>query len=649
MSKRRRKKPEPEAPPAARGDRGRLVVALVVFGVAFAVRVVHLVQIRRAPFFTLELGDAAAYDAWARRVAAGDWIGHDVFYQAPLYPYVLGVVYRLIGTSPLTIRLCQACLSAGSCALIADAGYQLFGQGAGLLAGLMLAVYPPAIFLDTLIQKSVLDLFFLNAAIWLLARLLTAPSRRMLWWLLGLAIGFLSLTRENAAVLVVPIVLWPWLQRQISVGERAVRSGLLLAGLAVVLAPVAARNWMVGHELVITTTQLGPNLYIGNNERADGTYRPLRPARQKPEFERKDATDIAEHALGRSLTPGEVSSYYTHLVVAFVGGHPASWLRLLGRKFRLVWNAVEISDTEDQYTYADWSWPVALGSVWHFGVLAPLAVVGVWVTAGRWRTLGLLYALAAVYVATVVLFYVFARYRFPIVPFLILFAAAGATHVAAYFRTHGVRQAIGCGAVVAIVAVFCNTPVIAVSQLEATTHYNFGVGLEARGDQEAALDEYRTAVRMDPGLAVAHNDLGLLLGSRGDLAEAGDELERAVELAPDAKTYNNLGVVRSRQGRAAEAIGAFERAIGLDPMYLEPHRNLGTLLASSGRFAEAADELRAAVRLAPARADLHNNLGIVLAQEGERSEAAAEFERALALDPNQPQTRRNLERVRGRQ
>src|SRR5262245_31399286 len=62
----------------------------LVFLVALAVRLLHLWQIRRAPFFDVLLGDARGYDAWAQQIAAGDWIGRDVFYQAPLYPYFLG-------------------------------------------------------------------------------------------------------------------------------------------------------------------------------------------------------------------------------------------------------------------------------------------------------------------------------------------------------------------------------------------------------------------------------------------------------------------------------------------------------------------------------------------------------------------------------
>jgi hypothetical protein len=59
---------------------------------AVLVRCLYLSQIQNAPFFDLRLGDGAAYHDWARRIADDDWLGHDVFYQAPLYPYFLAIV-----------------------------------------------------------------------------------------------------------------------------------------------------------------------------------------------------------------------------------------------------------------------------------------------------------------------------------------------------------------------------------------------------------------------------------------------------------------------------------------------------------------------------------------------------------------------------
>ena len=189
---------------------------------------------------------------------------------------------------------------------------------------------------------------------------------------------------------------------------------------------MAARNYAVTGGFYLTTSQFGPNFYIGNNPAADGTYMSLRPGRGAPEFERQDATELAERARQRSLTPGEVSSYWTEQALTFITSQPGDWLALVGRKFALLWNPSEMLDTESQESYEEIS-PVlrVLGVVGHFGVVVPLALVGL---IGAWpdrRRLWPFFALLAAYAASVVLFYVFARYRFPLVPFLLLLAANG--------------------------------------------------------------------------------------------------------------------------------------------------------------------------------------------------------------------------------
>src|SRR5213594_5250843 len=117
--------------------------ALVVFAVAFTLRIIHIRQMRNAPFFTLLMGDAHGYDEWAQRIAGGDWIGRDVFYQAPLYPYFLAFIYRIAGHSTILVRIVQAVIGSCSCVLVAAAARRLFSMPAGVLAGLMLAIYAP--------------------------------------------------------------------------------------------------------------------------------------------------------------------------------------------------------------------------------------------------------------------------------------------------------------------------------------------------------------------------------------------------------------------------------------------------------------------------------------------------------------------------
>ena len=102
-----------------------------VFLAALALRVAHVLAIREAPFFSALIVDAAAYDAWAQRLAGGDWLGSGVFYQAPLYPYFLGAVYALLGRDLLLVRLVQAGIGALSCVWVALAAREYFSRRAG--------------------------------------------------------------------------------------------------------------------------------------------------------------------------------------------------------------------------------------------------------------------------------------------------------------------------------------------------------------------------------------------------------------------------------------------------------------------------------------------------------------------------------------
>ncbi|MGC4083968.1 MAG: hypothetical protein QM736_18130 [Vicinamibacterales bacterium] len=73
-------------------------------------------------------------------------------------------------------------VGAGSCALLGFAGYRFFTVRVGAIAGFGLAISDaPAIFFDALLQKSVLDLFFITLSLWLLGRLADDASRRSGW------------------------------------------------------------------------------------------------------------------------------------------------------------------------------------------------------------------------------------------------------------------------------------------------------------------------------------------------------------------------------------------------------------------------------------------------------------------------------------
>lgn len=624
----------------------------MIFLVALGLRLIHVLQLRASPFFDVLLGDSHGYDEWARRIAGGEWIGRDVFYQAPLYPYFLGVVYSIAGRDLLLVRIVQAVVGAGASALVGLAAARLFGTRAGLIAGLGLAFYAPAIFFDALLQKSVLDVFFVSLALWLSARILTSGATAASWIALGLAMGGLSLTRENALIFVVVIAAWIVLR---TIGAKPSRTpgsvgtntlgrlgtmGTFSCGLALVLLPVAARNFAVGGAFYLTTSQFGPNFYIGNHAGADGTYVSLRPGRGAPEYERQDATELAEQALKRPLTPGEVSSFWTDRALAYITSDPTSWGRLLVRKAALLVNTSEMLDTESQESHAEVSWVLrVLGPIGHFGVLVPLAAIGLFTTWRDRRRLWPLIAMLGAYAGSIVFLFVFARYRFPLVPFLLIFAAAGLASAGVWVRSHNGAHLVVASATLVVLIVLVNIPMLPAARMRAITETNLGAGLHEAGRLREAVARYQKAIAIQPDYLPAYNNLGVTLRAEGRVDEAIRAYESGLAVGDYAELHFNLANALIATGRAGEAESHLKHALATSPASAGAHNNLGKALAEQGRVAEAAAEFRAAIAVEPRSSTAHRNLGNLLATQGQIEEGLHSLSTAVELDPNDADAR----------
>ena len=504
----------------------RVNLVLSVALLALVVRVVYIWQISHAPFFALRIGDAAAYHEWALRIAGGDWRGSGVFYQAPLYPYFLAVVYRVFGDGVAIVRFVHAVVGATACALLAAAGIALVGD-TGAMAGALLAIYPPAIFLDGLLEKSAL-VGLLTAALLCLLAVRRSPARDLL---AGATLGLLTLTRENALLLALPALAWllAGADRRPATAWRGAAG--FVAGCAIVLLPVAARNAIVGREFALTTAQFGPNFYIGNHEGARGLYEPLVAGHGSAADEQDDATALAEAAAGRRLRPGEVSAFWTGRALAFIRAHPLEWSGQVARKLGLTLNAVEISDTESADVYAQWSWLLRVLAPFGFGVVFGLAVFGAVMTAPIWRRLWFLHALAATYAASVVLFYVFGRYRFPLVPMLLLVGVGGL----AMWRDARSRGARGWALAALVPAAAVAWLPLQSPRLERVIGYvtvanAFSKDPNTWGEAAAFYDEALTELPRSPA---AHYGVGRLLAQMHRPADAIAHYRIALEGWPD--------------------------------------------------------------------------------------------------------------------
>jgi tetratricopeptide (TPR) repeat protein len=358
--------------------------------------------------------------------------------------------------------------------------------------------------------------------------------------------------------------------------------------------------------------------------------------------------------------------------LTFITSQPGAWLKLLGRKLVLLLNAAEMVDTESQESYAEWSWPVRLGGwIGHFGVLVPLALFGAWMVWPERQRLSLFYAMTAVYAATVLLFYVFARYRFPLVPLLVLFASAGIFRAPGFIRAGSRGQKIAACVILLATVVATNWPLVPSGFPQAVTENNLGIALQAQGRLDAAAEHFQRAIAFRNDFTPAYNNIGLVLRAQGRADEAMKTFGRAIAARPGyPDSYYNLGVELQARGEHARAIeqfrefnrrtqdeanvisagnrigrslfalgrldeaaAAYRVSLAREPGNVDALSGLADVLFRQGRFEDAARQYREYVRRTPANADAFHNLGLALVRQNKLSEAVDAFAQAVSLQP----------------
>ncbi|MCP4351117.1 MAG: tetratricopeptide repeat protein [Desulfobacterales bacterium] len=172
-----------------------------------------------------------------------------------------------------------------------------------------------------------------------------------------------------------------------------------------------------------------------------------------------------------------------------------------------------------------------------------------------------------------------------------------------------------------------------VNSKDATAHNKLGNALKDKGEFDAAIDEYKKAIELNPNYAIAYDNLGLALKDKGDLDAAIVEHKKAIELNPeDAITHNNLGNAFYDKGDLDTAIVEHKKAIELNPEDAITHNNLGNAFYDKGDLDAAIVEYKKAIELNP-EAGAHNDLGNVFCNKGEPDAAIDEYKKAIELNP----------------
>ena len=400
---------------------------LTIFALALVVRSIWVAYAPSDPSLAFALNDPHFYYHNASSLAAGNgytmpWVGGNTAYWPPGYPLVLASLFRLFAPHVSIAWGMNIVLGALTCVLLYYVGRSALNERVGIVAGLLLALFPGHVFFASLVLSEVAFTFLLTLAMLLI--LVVARTNDKTRWpcivFLGLVAGFAALMRGQG-LFVIPVALVFWFYRTGDWTRALPWATAAFLTAAVIILPWTVRNYVQMGSPVPISTNDGVNLYMGHNAIATGrmmydpgwwateVYSDLPPAKR-------------EVAASNLLLREGIEYMFTH---------PVRELHLSAVKLRALYEDDEEGLREIPIQ------PGRIGlaaNVYYFATLA-LSAGGLFMWLRNPRgALGLPLLVIAVFTVGQLLFFGNPRFHYPMLPSFALLAAAALVSTAGGWR-----------------------------------------------------------------------------------------------------------------------------------------------------------------------------------------------------------------------
>lgn len=672
-----------------------ILVAILLAG--GGLRGAYLLEVLRSPVATVPMVDAEFHHYWARGLATGDWeppygqpdphIREVPYLRPPGYPYFLAAVYKVFGVGFGWPRVVQMLLGLLSARIAFAIGRRWFGAGVGLLFAAAMSFHWGFIYFEAEFMEPAVLIPLLLGSAWALGRWADTGERGSVL-LGGVLLGVGCTLRPNALLLVPAAACWMWWvcrtkrvapRREVERASKSVSGDgsdgpsriavlsrallLLAAGTALPILPITAHNLRVANDFVLISSNAGVNLFIGNNESADGFF--FSGAGGIPTFGSMYDYDrvvrSVERDVGRRMKHSEISRYFARRALSYMWGHPVQTIGRTVRKLALLLHPKELSHNNvvaiDRSKSAvlrllPFPFAVVLGSA-IFGAVCALrsgrhiddvdSLAGKTASESADRVVVLMLLFAVVYIGSFLPFFAASLYRVPAVPFLLFFGALGLSEVGRAVIGRGVRTAAprlaGLVAAIALVSI----PFVPYEPDEGEWHHKRGIACWRSGELDRALEHLQAAHALDPENARVLWTQARVLLDLGFLNESFETWERAAALDPgNADLLASLGDELLSLGKTAEAAEAYRRAIEANCWSVAPYVNLASMFASGGDVSRAVSLFRRALSIDDRAYEVHLGLGLALARTGAMDAAVAHVKTAVLLNPGSVEAAMNL-------
>lgn len=324
--------------------------------------------------------------------------------RGPLYPLLMAFTIKF-QIFPFGLQMIQALAGAATCGIVFWLGREAFNVTVGVLAAAIQSFdYFSVRQVLSLMPETLLVFLFLLSIGFVIKGVKKNESRDMAWG--GFFAGLAVLTKEIFTPFLALVPFW------ILILNESWKSKLRLAIIFFICFILTLIPWIIRNRLnqgkwILFTASMGHSFYLGNNPTVQG-----RIVGEEWDVDKDSRFPVGDPVLTSLYTP-EADHYLFKLGLEYVRSHPFTSLKQTAKKIIRFW-----------YPYYQESSLLTKGlSVICYVPIFILGWMGVFRSVKRWRGLFPLYGpilylnlVCAVTISSI-------RYRFPVMPFLMLFAA----------------------------------------------------------------------------------------------------------------------------------------------------------------------------------------------------------------------------------
>lgn len=355
--------------------------------------------------FALGFAHTLAPDSFSWMAAARDLVsglGFTSTSRHPGYIAFLASVFLAAGGDNLTaVRLAQALLGSVQVILLFFLALRIFKkESVACLSALFLALYPYAIFQTSEVLSESFNSFLLVLFFTLLYSAQERPRKAFFYALSGAAFAAAVLTKSTIIVILPLILAFFYFNRL-----RYVFFAVFCAAAAATILPWTLHNYKTYHKFVLVSLS-GTAIFHANNPLTLEIEKETRLLKEVS-WNTPECVEIAK------LPPLEADKVYRQRAWQFMRSNPATVATLMKMRFLHFWSLYPITNSRTQ----------KLAALLTSGIFIPLALLSLFLAGSYWRSTFLVWSTIFAYNLIHLVFITTLRYRIPLDPFLLIFAA----------------------------------------------------------------------------------------------------------------------------------------------------------------------------------------------------------------------------------